>query len=401
MEIKHGLMSCDSHGQLNRDAFTARMSRSRWGDRIPQVVEVEEDGRRVERWTVNGRLQGGGVVNCPAVMEGHRYYPNRWEEVPLKVYDPVKRLTALDEDGVDAEVLFPNTPVQSFHFAFGDPEFELACVEAYNDALGEWVDASDRYVPLALIPYLSPIDVVTAQVERAVRRGHRGITMLADPSMSIRGARALNDPYWDRLWVTCQELDIPINWHGSAGGASQLALPRWTGYTERQFHTVSTGRNYMTPCQFLPYLFFTGMLDRYPRLKWICAETGAGWIACLLEGCDHEWERRHLWTEGVLTRPSEVFHRQIYVDFWFEESGVELRHLIGVDNIMWESDYPHITSTYPDSWEYVERSVKGVDEEERAKLLYGNMMRVYKLSAVSKQHSAVSSQPSAVLRADR
>src|SRR6266545_3223962 len=66
VEIKHGLISCDSHGQVDRDAFTSRMSRSEWGDRIPEVVEVEDKGERIERWRVNGRMQQGGVVNCPS-----------------------------------------------------------------------------------------------------------------------------------------------------------------------------------------------------------------------------------------------------------------------------------------------------------------------------------------------
>jgi predicted TIM-barrel fold metal-dependent hydrolase len=380
MQITHGLMSCDSHGQLDRDAFTSRMSASRWGDRIPRVIELEDNGRKVERWTVDGRVQGGGVVNCPAVMHERQYYPKRWEEVPPKVYDPAERTRALDEDGIDAKVLFPNTPVQGLSFAFGDPEYEVACVEAYNDALGAWAEVSDRYIPLALLPYLSPIEVVIAQVERAVKHGHRGICMLAEPSLAVKGGKSLRDPYWDPLWDTCQELGIPINWHGSAGVGGTLSVPRWKGYSERQYHTVSTGRNCMTACQLLPYLFFSGILDRYPRLTFACAETGAGWITSILEGCDHEWERRHLWTEGILTRPSEAFRRQVYVDFWFEQSGIALRHLIGVDNIMWESDYPHITSTYPNSWEHVERSLTGVPEDERKKLLYGNLMRLYKLS---------------------
>jgi predicted TIM-barrel fold metal-dependent hydrolase len=111
----------------------------------------------------------------------------------------------------------------------------------------------------------------------------------------------------------------------------------------------------------------------------VSAETGLGWLNFILEGCDHEWERRHLWTEGILTRPSELFKRQLYVDFWYEEAGVQQRHKIGIDNIMWEADYPHSTSTYPESWEFVERSLQGVPQDERDKLLYKNAMRVYDL----------------------
>src|SRR5487761_646468 len=164
MEIKHGMISCDSHAQLDRDAFTQRMSKTKWGDLIPQVVEIDRDGGKIERWTLHGTPQlsslGDGVANCPAAMPDHRYRPQRWEEVPRKVYDPSERLKALDEDGVDAEVLFPNGPAQlsSFH-PYGE-EYELACVQAYNDALGEWKQVCDRYVPLALIPYLSPMEAI-------------------------------------------------------------------------------------------------------------------------------------------------------------------------------------------------------------------------------------------------
>ncbi|HVA23017.1 MAG TPA: amidohydrolase family protein [Chloroflexota bacterium] len=377
MDVKYGLMSCDSHAQLGRDAFTSRMSEARWGDLIPRVVEVEEEGELVHRWSVNGRVQAGAVVNCPALMHEQRYYPKRWEEVPEKAYVPAKRLAALDEDRVDAEVLFPNTPVQGGSFGIADAALELACVEAYNDAMAEYAQVSERYIPLALIPYLSPIEAVNSQVERALKRGHRGILMVAAPD-KIKGVKPVTDRYWDPLWGTCQELGMPINWHASSGVG--IGLPRWSGYSEREAHAASTGHNYMGPAQVLPALLFTGVFDRFPRLNWVLAETGAGWLPHLLERCDHEWERLHLWTEGVQTRPSDVFRRQVHVDFWFERSGMELRHIIGVDRIMWESDLPHITTTYPNSWEYVERSVEGLPQEDREKLLYRNLMRVYNLS---------------------
>ena len=384
MEVKYGLISCDSHAQLDRDAWTSRMSKARWGDRIPQVVEVREEGFDfpVERWTINGKARGDSVCNCPAAMEGgveRGYYPRRWDEVPPKVYDPRERLKALDEDGVDGEVLFPNTPIQNFAFLQGDAAFELECVQAHNDALAEWRQVSDRYIPVAIIPYLSEIDVVVAEVERAVKRGHRGIVMLAEPSMTKKGLRSLNDPYWYPLWAACQDLGIPVHWHGSAGLAEQLSLPRWKGFTRNEFHTVSTSRLCATPAQLIPNLILSGILDRYPRLKWVCAETGLGWVSYVIEACDHEWERRHLWTEGVLTRPSELFRRQIYVDFWYEMAGIELRHIVGVENIMWESDYPHIASTYPRSWKFVEKTLNGVAQGERRKMLYENALRLYGL----------------------
>ena len=137
MQIQHGLISADSHVVTEPNAFLSRMSKTKFGERIPQIKEFENKGAAVERWYVNGRpLRTRGVCNCPAVMgdPNRNLYPQRWDEVPAKAYVPTERLKALDADGVDAEVLFPNDP-SSFH-QYNDAEFELACVQAYNDSLG-------------------------------------------------------------------------------------------------------------------------------------------------------------------------------------------------------------------------------------------------------------------------
>lgn len=379
MEIKFGLISSDSHGQLGKDAYVNRMSKAEWGERIPHVIEVRDAKYDfpVERWVVNGEIQGSNVCNCPTAMPIRSYYPQRWEEVPLEVYDPAQRLKALDRDRVDAEVLFPNGPGGTFFYDDGD--FELACVRAYNDALAEFRQVSDRFIPLAAIPFMSSMDIIVAEVERAVGAGHLGINMLGDPSVAVPGLKNLGDPFWQPLWATCQELGVGVHLHASAGLASKLSLPRWQGYSHRQSHCVSTLRNFCTATQFVPFLIFSGLLERFPRLNWVFAETGLGWVSSVLEACDFEWEKRHLWTEGILTRPSELFRRQIYVDFWFETVGIQLREYIGVDNILWESDFPHITSTYPNSWDAVEHSLAGVAAADRAKILHGNAARLYRL----------------------
>jgi predicted TIM-barrel fold metal-dependent hydrolase len=306
----------------------------------------------------------------------HRY-PQTWDEVPLSVYVPTARAQALDEDGVDAEVLFPNDP-GSFH-QYRDPEYERACVEAYNDALAEWRAATDRFIPLAMVPILGAPGDLAAVARRAAETGHRGVVMLAEPSTLVKGVPHISDPHWYRLWDACQELELAVHVHASGGLGQTLTVPRWSGYDAPQAHSASTIPTAAWPAQLIPNLIFSGITERFPRLNWVFAETGIGSINYVRVGCDHEWERRHLWTEGILTRPSEVVQRQIYVDFWYEVAGLQLRHEIGLDNIMWESDYPHIASTYPDSWAYVERSLHGVPDNERRKLLYENAMRLYKL----------------------
>ena len=381
MEIKHGLISADSHGVIDSNAFVERMSKQKWANRIPQVVEVENQGKLVHRWAVDGKvLRSRGVCNCPAAMNDplRNSYPQRWEDVPAKVYVLRERLKALDADGIDAEVLFPNDP-SSFH-QYGDAEFELACVRAHNDAMSEWRKFSDRFVPLAMVPLLGGIAATVAEIQRAASIGHRGIVMFALPSLQVEELPHISDPFWYRLWETCQDLDTPIHFHASAGLARKITFPEWEGYTPYEQHAAFTVPTAAWPAQIIPNLIFSGIAYKFPRLKWVFAETGIGAVSCAQTACDHEWERGRLWRQGLETRPSELIRRQVYVNFWYEQAGIELRHEVGLDNIMWESDYPHIASTYPQSWQFVERSLHAVPENERKKMLYLNAQSLYRLA---------------------
>jgi predicted TIM-barrel fold metal-dependent hydrolase len=116
-------------------------------------------------------------------------------------------------------------------------------------------------------------------------------------------------------------------------------------------------------------------------LKFVFAEAGIGGLNYVIAACDHEWEIRRLWTRGLSSRPSETVHRQMFVNFWFEAEGIKLRHDIGIDNIMWESDFPHVTSYYPRSWKSIERVLQGVPPGDRKKLLYENAMMVYRIES--------------------
>ena len=382
MEIKFGLISADSHCGFDRDAFTSRMSAGKWGERIPQVVEMEADGRKVHRWFVYGKPRGDNVGNCPALMgEPFPTFPQRWEEVPALGYDPAERLKALDADGIDAEVLFPNPPGGTF-YELDDPEFELDVVRAYNDSLAKWTTVSDRYYPVSIIPYLSDPLTIRREIERATAAGHRGINLQGETPGELPH---LTDPYWDPMWDACQSLDVPVHFHGSCGLSAGRSLRFWHGYSPRQGHSAMTATSATTPAQIIPHLVFGGITERFPRLKFVFAEAGIGGLNYVLAACDHEWETRHLWTEGLSTRPSEAVRRQMFTNFWFENEGIKLRHDIGIDNLMWESDFPHVTAFYPRSWEAVEDVLQGVSAEDRRKLLYENAVRVYRMDAVVRE----------------
>jgi len=378
MEIKYGLISADSHSGFDRNDFTDRMSVSKWGDRIPHVVELTEKGKRIDRWAVYGKPRHNDVANCPALMgEPFPTYPKLWEEIPAAAYKPDERLQALDADGVDAEVLFPNPPGGTF-YEFGDAAFELDVVRAYNDALAQWRRASDRYVPLAIVPYLSTPEIIKREIERAASIGHRGVNLLGEMP---EGLPHITDPYWYPLWEVCQSLELPLHFHGSAGLSAGASVRKWSGYSHRQAHSAQTATSAVTPSQIVPQFIFSGITEKFPGLKSVFPEAGVGSLNYVIASCDHEWESRHLWTEGLTTRPSEIVRRQMYVNFWFEAEGIKLRDDIGVDNIMWESDFPHVASYYPHSWREVERVLVGVPEADRRKMQYENAVRLYKIDA--------------------
>jgi predicted TIM-barrel fold metal-dependent hydrolase len=378
MEIKFGLISADSHALLDRNAYTERMSQTKWGDMVPHLVELEDKGRTVDRWLVHGTPQDPRGFNCPAAMDNNplrNLFPQTWEEMPRRAYDPLERLEALDADGVDAEVLFPD---KTF-YQFRDAAFELDADRATNDALAEWHALSERYIPLAQIPLLGDIDAAVAEVQRCAALGHRGINMLSEPSSVVKGLKHVADPYWDPLWDVCQELEMPIHIHASGGLAMEHSVPTWSGFAPHQNHASFLTSAQIWPTQLIPLLVFGGVLDRFPRLKWVLAEAGVGPVYYALEACDHEWERRRLWTEGLTTRPSEIARRQVFANFWFEVAAIAQRERLGADRIMWESDYPHIVSTYPESWRYAEASMAGVPEDERKQMLYQNALQLYRL----------------------
>ena len=231
MEIKYGLISADSHAAFAKDDFTSRMSAGKWGDKIPHIASRDRGGKITDGWSIYDGAPGGQVCNCPALMgEPFPHWPTRWEEVPRMAYDPQERLKALDIDGVDAEVLFPNPPGGNY-FSFGDADFELDAVRAYNDILADWTRVSDRYWPLAALPLLQAPAGIAREVERAVEGGHRGINVMG---RMPKGLPHLADPSWDPIWDVCEQLGVPIHFHGSAGLGSGASIKHWSGYTERQ-----------------------------------------------------------------------------------------------------------------------------------------------------------------------
>ena len=158
-----------------------------------------------------------------------------------------------------------------------------------------------------------------------------------------------------------------------------MRLDLMEGTTSRRVRALQGSVGFNLQGQYMSNFLFSGVFDRFPGLTFVVAESGIGWMPYVLESCDHEWERNELWKRGFSRKPSEVFHEHVYVDFWYEAQGLKNWDFIGADRIMWESDFPHPTSLWPDSAKYVEQSLSGVPEAERQLILVDNARKVYKL----------------------
>jgi predicted TIM-barrel fold metal-dependent hydrolase len=376
LELKYGLISVDDHVQEHPEVWTQRMSKAKWGDRIPHVVQ-HTDG--TEFWMVDGqKLPLTGVGSVGATMPDRAREPRRWDEVPRSTYVPADRLHAMDVDGIDYSVLYPAVAgLAGETFArLTDAELELACVQAYNDWLiEEWASVSPRLVPQCIAP-LFPIEATVAEIRRAVAKGHKGVVYPGVP-MLLRDVPHINEPVYDALWAICQELEVPVCFH--AGASPKMQFPAYQDLSPGQAAALAALTRPVSSVQLVANFLYSKILMRYPRLKVIFAETSLGWGAYEIETADHQFERQRLSKEGYDMTPSEMFHRQCYLVGWYDRSAVESRRYLGVDNILWCTNFPQATSTWPTTHDFLSRNFQGVPDNERAKMLWSNAAQLYKL----------------------
>ena len=375
MKLNEFFISVDEHIQEQPEVWTKRLPRAKWGSRIPHIEETSH-GR--ERWVVDGSEIGlNGVADCGAAMPDRTENPQRWFDVPASVYDPKERLKAMDEAGIDYAVLYP-TVAGSGGQTFGrieDPEFELACVQAYNDWLIEdWASVSERFIPQCILP-LFPIEAAVKEVRRAVARGHKGVIYPSNP-MELRAVPHINDEVYDPLWATCQELGVPVCFH--AGAAAAIQIPAYEGYSPALAAAFQAITRPASSVSVLVNLLISKILMRFPDLKVVLAESGLGWGAYLLEYTDFQAKGDQLPLHGYDLMPSELFRRQCYLVGWYDQASIKTRSYIGTDNILWSSQFPLATSTWPNTRAAIAKSFDGIAESDRQKILFANAAKLYK-----------------------
>ena len=287
------------------------------------------------------------------------------------------RLVAMDELGIDVQVVFPN--VLGFAgttiLRIEDPALRLFCTTAYNDAAAELQAASKgRLFFQALVPFWD-IDAAAREIERAHDElGLTGFNMIDNADRW--GLPSLHDPHWDPLWSRAEERGMPCNFHIGAGGVDIGAV--WPGMNPEHYLATLSCTFFLNNCRTLSNLIFSGLLDRFPTQKFVSVESGVGWIPFMLQAIEYQMDESIPGGGAMQLRPTEYFRRQIYASFWFESKDVAACVArLGADNVMVETDFPHPTCLYPGPRKKLEEAVSGLCEADQRKLFYGNAARVY------------------------
>ena len=285
----------------------------------------------------------------------------------------VKEMTA---DGVSGEVLYPSHGLRVLNS--GDPELEAACARVYNDWLIDYCQAApDRLVGIAIISVYDMQHAVQ-EMKRAREAGFRGVMIWQVPPPEFSFA----SDHYEPLWAAAQDLEMPVSLHILSGHAySRDRGPNAWTVQER----TSVNLKLAQSMDSLLDIIFSGVLERFPRLKIVLAENEIGWIPFVLEQWDYYYVRhsKNRSEPKLSLLPSEYFNRQIYATFFNDAVGARLLSWWGQDNCMWSSDYPHANSTWPNSREVVARDLGELPADARAKLVRGNVARLYGLQMPS------------------
>ena len=382
---RYRVIDADSHVVEPVDLWTSRVP-AKFGDLVPRTKWSE--ARREHVWVVGERpLYGIGTFAMAGWGEFLPGHPPTLEEADRASWDARARLARLDEYGTYAQVLYPN--LIGFFFGtflkLGRPDLLLACVQAYNDFVAEFASADrDRLLPMMVLPYWD-IALAIEEMDRCLRLGHRGI--VAAGQLENAGLPQLRDPQWDPLWAAAEERGLPLNFHIGFRIPTDFSDKTDTKFSRARF-AESSAQGFMSNMQELGEVIFSGILHRFPKLKIVSVESGAGWLPFFLESMDWQWRNTgvHL-DHPERDLPSEYFLRQVYATFWFERGS--LGPAIGPlqDNLMFSTDFPHPTSQTPGPAsfaarpkDYLEAVLADVDEEIRRKVLQDNARRVYGLS---------------------
>ncbi len=376
----------DTHVSEPPDLFSSRLP-AKWKDDAPKIIRNEDSGYEV--WAIGNASEAVVPVGHAACAGWHEPFPAAppgFADIPPAAHDASARLEYMDALRIWAMALYPNVSgfgSQAF-LDLKDPALMLACVRAYNDFLIDWCEpAPERFIPICSTPFWD-VEASVKEIERCAKIGHKGVLFTGAPQ--DHGMPALANPHWYPIWDCAQSLGMPISFHIGSG---EFTGKEWT--PERMELYDMGGINAMTSIGLfldngrqIVDLLYSGILPRYPELKFVSVESGVGFLPFLLEAADHTFDYGQVWKQRpeFTLKPSEYFYRQVYGCYWFEElAPKQIADTPLVNNVLFETDYPHPVCLYGDVREKIEAGLQGVDDEVRRKLLFDNAAKLYNVEA--------------------
>jgi predicted TIM-barrel fold metal-dependent hydrolase len=302
--------------------------------------------------------------------------PITYDEMRPGCYDPKARAEDMELNWVEASLSFPSFPRfcgQAFLEA-KDRELALACVQAYNDwMIEEWCgDSGGRLIPLCLIP-LWDAHLAADEVQRNANRGCHAVCFSEIPAHL--GLPSIHTGHWDPFFAACEQTQTTVCMH--IGSSSKMPATS-ADAPIAVAATLSFGNAMSSLSDFL----FSGVLVRFPALKLAYSEGQIGWLPYILERADDVWRDHRAWagvSDTIPEPPSTYYFRQVFGCFFKDRHGLESLDRVGVDNITFETDYPHTDSTWPHTKEIATEMVAGIDPESVRKIMRGNAIRMLHL----------------------
>ncbi len=308
-----------------------------------------------------------------------------YEDLDPACWDPKKRVEVMDIDGVGATLLFPSV---TRNIATYQDEMYLACLKAYNDGVLEWAKEGDaqRILPAALMPSLG-IEESVAELERVAKKGFRHYMFNQFPSG--KGSPSSSD---DRFWSLLQDTGMVVSFHGFGQARAKPAAPKPGEETKERVMRAQGRSQEMTAASRgsglgstagLAAFVFSGVMERFPKLKVSLIETSVGWVPSFMEQMDQVYlNQRWLLPEQKLNRLPSDYVRDFYINFDREWLGVKYRDYVGPDKVTFGTDFPHIGSFYPHSRFYLELVLRDVPDAERERMVWTNAARLYGADSV-------------------
>jgi predicted TIM-barrel fold metal-dependent hydrolase len=302
--------------------------------------------------------------------------PITYDEMRPGCYEPKARLDDMDLNWVDASLSFPTFPRfcgQTFLEA-KDRDLAHACVVAYNDwMMEEWcADSGGRLIPLCLIP-LWDSDLAASEVRRNADRGCHAVCFSEIPPHL--GLPSIHTPHWDPFFAECEETETTVCMHIGSSSRMPATSPDAP-------NAVAATLSFNNAMASLSDYLFSGVLVRFPRLKLAYSEGQIGWLPYVLERADNVWRDHRAWVgvkDIVPEPPSTYYYRQVFGCFFKDRHGLESLARVGVDNITFETDYPHTDSTWPETKQIATDMMSDLDDDAIYKIVRGNAIRMLSL----------------------